>query len=165
MIVTFAGNPRVVRPSKRSRALFCIWPNFDVCRSVHLKCPPVDHAANGVDLPENVLLGAESWEALVNGLHICTIPEDRHETWLRRGKQYNAKTLLFLASHFFSRARVIALSDALLALQPYPSTRLVCREEIIEVLMGVGRILPIRGVCDEKKGPEASIPISTIGMN
>lgn len=146
MIVTCVGSPRAVKPTKRSRVLFCISTNNDVRKIVHLKCHPVDKVTNGVDLPEKVLLNAKAWEALVNGLHIYTIPEDRHETWLRRGTQYTTKTLLLLYGHFFSNERVNALGDALLSLEPYPSTNPVSREEIEKVLIEIGGILPIAGV-------------------
>lgn len=145
MIATHTGNLKAVRPSKRSRTLFCIWPNLDIYKAVYLKCPLVDKVANGVPLPEKVLLSAESWEALVNGLHIGMIPEDRHETWLRCGRSYTVKTVLFLASHFFCRERVNALSDALLSIEPYPSTMPLSREEIERVLTEIGGILPITG--------------------
>jgi hypothetical protein len=144
--------------------LFSVWPNLDVCKAVYLKCPPVNKVMNGVELPANIFLGAEAWEALVNGLHICTIPEDRHETWLRRGTQYTAKTRLFLASHFFSWERVNALTDALLSLQPYPSTMPVSREEITTVLTEVGGVLPCAQEAKRGTSAAASSPISTTGM-
>ncbi|MBZ9908074.1 hypothetical protein LB557_18855 [Mesorhizobium sp. BR115XR7A] len=136
------------RPTKFSMDLFCVWPNFDVRKASYLRIPGivsgVDYQAPGREMSEKVTIGADAWEALVTGLEIFSLPEDRHETWLRRGngERYETNTTLFLCSFFFCRERIRAIVDALLGLEPFPSTHPITRSAIKMVLTKAGGLIP-----------------------